>query len=210
MAHNQFTDRLEKLREHLGIATVQEFVDRLSEGARKPIPYATARRYHNDNREPPVTYMVEVAKVFDVSLRWLLLNEGPLRETSRQVRSELSEIEDRQITDTILKKLGRPAEPPIIVEGQSVQVDRPLPPVASWAGPVRELCSRFWDIEATAASDADKPLPEFEKTSAKIGAALAAPLRELELEWDDMSEQERDDYVLGTVVVLSNAIGPRP
>lgn len=210
MAQNQFTDRLEKLREYLEIATIQEFVDRLNEEARSPVPYATARRYHNDNREPPVTYLVEVARVFDVSLRWLLLGEAEWRETSRRVRDEFSEITDRQITDAVLKNLGRPPLPPFVVDGQSVQPKRPLPVAAPWAGPIRELCGRLWDIRATSASDSNKPIPEYEEVAALLGDALAAPLQVLGLKWDDMSYQRRNDYILGTVVVLSGAIGPRP
>ncbi len=212
MAHTPYVARLEELRvKVLGIDTVQEFVDRLNADARKVIPYATARRYHKD-REPPVTYLVKVAQAFDVSLRWLLLGEGDVKETTRRVRRELDEVRDKEITAVMLDKLGRPPEAPIIIEGQPVQPGgpRPLPGAAIWSGSIRELCGRWWDLRATEAIDAGEPPPDFEEAAEALGDALAAPLRALGLQWDDMSEQKRNDYILGAVVVLSNAIGPRP
>ena len=87
---------------------------------------------------------------------------------------------------------------------------RPLPRPAAWSYPLLELWGRWWDIQATSAVDADEPLPEYDETAADLGDALAAPLRLLGLQWDDLSDQQRNDYILGTVVVLSNVIGPQP
>lgn len=88
--------QLEFLREQLGHDSIQEFVDALNEWLKKPIPYATARRYHRD-REPPVTYLLAVAHAFGVRLEWLVTGKGGMteeEETARRLDAERSGFRD--------------------------------------------------------------------------------------------------------------------
>jgi len=75
MATNPFSERLNEVMRLKKIPTVQEFVALLNVSLEKPIPYATASRYHA-GREPPVTYLQAVARAFGVSPQWLLLGRG--------------------------------------------------------------------------------------------------------------------------------------
>lgn len=98
--------RLEQLREELGIASLQEFVDTLN-GRGEEVPYATARRYHRD-REPPVSYLVSVADVFGARIEWLVTGKTPLFENAAvaaQIREEELRYlrEARRIIDRRIK-----------------------------------------------------------------------------------------------------------
>lgn len=86
MDYMPIVERLERLRDELGMRSYQEFLDCLNQEAEEPFPYATARRYHRD-REPSVSYIVEVSRVFGVSLEWLLYGKGNMLVTGYQAPS---------------------------------------------------------------------------------------------------------------------------
>lgn len=82
-------ERLEHVRQIRGVPTLSEFHRRLieqrGEGDSFQVSYAAARNYHYD-REAPASYLVRVADVFDVRLRWLLTGEGRPTEIEEQLR----------------------------------------------------------------------------------------------------------------------------
>ena len=171
----------------------------------------------DDGPNPPHDFLREAAAILrPVRATWLATGDGEMTHSAQQREREVNLVEDRarKITAIVLDQLGRPPEPPFFIGDESVPAEsigpRPLPQAAAWSYPLLELWGRLWDIHATAAVDADKPPPEYDETAEGIGDALAAPLRVLGIGWDDMSDQQRNDYLLGTLVVLSGAIGPRP
>jgi hypothetical protein len=82
MDHTPLSSRLEELRAHLGIATLQEFVDVLNARVPEHFPYATARRYHKD-REPTPSYLKAVGTAYGARLDWLIYGEGEPTRSSR-------------------------------------------------------------------------------------------------------------------------------
>ena len=75
----EMAQRLEHVRKMRGIPTLSEFHRKLieprDEGDAFQVSYAAARNYHYD-RDAPASYLVRVADVFGVRLRWLLTGEG--------------------------------------------------------------------------------------------------------------------------------------
>ena len=71
--------RLEEVRAHTGYPSLRSFWARLDEGWEEEdgrVSYEAARNYHYD-RAPPVSYLVRVSDVFNVSLEWLATEKGP-------------------------------------------------------------------------------------------------------------------------------------
>ena len=88
MAHTSYQERLEAVRKHFKIPSLQEFVDRLNEDSEDPVPYATARRYHNTDRKPPAEYLVRVWNAFPgTRLDYLLGGEGPITNQEARARA---------------------------------------------------------------------------------------------------------------------------
>lgn len=67
--------RLEFVRSNVQCTTLRDFWRELTSDGEYQISYEAVRNYHYD-REPPVEYLVQVAKVFDVDLQWLATGQG--------------------------------------------------------------------------------------------------------------------------------------
>lgn len=71
--------RLEHVRGHSRCVTLRDFWRELTLDGDYQVSYEAVRNYHHD-REPPVEYLVQVARVFDVDLEWLATGEGGDRQ----------------------------------------------------------------------------------------------------------------------------------
>lgn len=95
--------RLEKVREKHGVPTVRDFIDRLNEADGDfQVKYDTARRYHRD-REASADYYARVARVFGVSLEWLITGDREMDEEEelvRDVEEAAARLED-YLTDNL-------------------------------------------------------------------------------------------------------------
>ena len=72
--------RLEEVRAHTGYPSLRSFWARLAEDwtdEKARVSYEAARNYHYD-RDPPVSYLVRVSEVFNVSLEYLATGLGAL------------------------------------------------------------------------------------------------------------------------------------
>lgn len=110
-----FAQRLEQVRRDIAhLPTLQEFHAALiarREGERDPfqVSYPSVRQYHRD-RDPPVSYLTRVAKVFGVRLEWLATGEGGMTahqaelEAERRAATERFErrrVEDAAVIDAV-------------------------------------------------------------------------------------------------------------
>jgi hypothetical protein len=87
--------RLEEVREERDVATIQSFLDRLTQDGEYDISYPTARRYHRDRDAPP-HYLARVADVFGYELEWLATGKGPRTHEQREAErtEEAGELKD--------------------------------------------------------------------------------------------------------------------
>lgn len=78
--------RLEHVRvQVLGISSKRAFWKRLVEGSDPHfVSYSAVKNYHYD-REPPISYLTRVSKVFGVRVPWLLLGTGAPTEAAELV-----------------------------------------------------------------------------------------------------------------------------
>lgn len=67
--------RLEYVRREAQSRTLKDFWRRLTGDGSYDISYEAVRNYHS-HRDPPVDYLVQVSRVFGVSLKWLATGEG--------------------------------------------------------------------------------------------------------------------------------------
>lgn len=70
--------RLEEVRGKAGILSLRAFWEKLKEGWGKEeglVSYEAVRNYHYD-RDPPVSYLSRVSKVFEYRLAWLAAGDG--------------------------------------------------------------------------------------------------------------------------------------
>ncbi len=76
--------RLEMVRLAAGSTTIQGFFDRLKgEDGSPPCSYQSARAYHRDgSREPSAAYLQAIVNAFGVSLKYIVLGDGPMFEPS--------------------------------------------------------------------------------------------------------------------------------
>ncbi len=75
--------RLEYVRGHSNCTTLRDFWRELTLDGAYQVSYEAVRNYHHD-REPPVEYLVQVARVFDVDLEWLATGVGVNRNGNGQ------------------------------------------------------------------------------------------------------------------------------
>ena len=68
-------ERLEHVRGRVSCSTLRDFWRELTLDGGYQVSYEAMRNYHHD-REPPVEYLVQVARVFGVDLEWLATGEG--------------------------------------------------------------------------------------------------------------------------------------
>ncbi|MCG6954959.1 MAG: helix-turn-helix domain containing protein [Gemmatimonadetes bacterium] len=68
-------ERLEHVRGRVRCSTLRDFWRELTLDGAYQVSYEAIRNYHHD-REPPVEYLVQVARVFGVDLQWLATGEG--------------------------------------------------------------------------------------------------------------------------------------
>lgn len=130
MAKTAYAERLGKLMERAGIETLQEFVERLNEGAETPFPYATVRRYHQD-REPSIPYLVRVAGVFGARLDWLITGTEPVFEDSLSSTAGFGQFKEAlAVRDSVLRGMGV----------TTVMSYRYLP---SWVAPTMDACTHL-------------------------------------------------------------------
>jgi len=76
-----------------------------SDGTPFDISYGSAVYYHRD-REPPLSYMEQVSRIFDVRIEWLLTEEGPVRKQDPSSEEKAAAIRTK-IHSTFRKWLGR-------------------------------------------------------------------------------------------------------
>jgi hypothetical protein len=83
-------ERLEFVRNQSHCDTLRDFWRELTTNSGYQVSYEAARNYHHD-REPPVDYLVQVARTFDVELKWLATGEGnPWRNGDNGETEELA------------------------------------------------------------------------------------------------------------------------
>ena len=68
-------ERLEHVRGRVHCSTLRDFWRELTLDGGYRVSYEAIRNYHHD-REPPMEYLVQVARVFGVDLEWLATGEG--------------------------------------------------------------------------------------------------------------------------------------
>ena len=68
-------ERLEHVRGQVKCITLRDFWRELTVESGYHVSYEAVRNYHHD-REPPVEYLVQVARVFGVDLQWLATGGG--------------------------------------------------------------------------------------------------------------------------------------
>ena len=72
---NEWSERLEIIRERTGLSTFSLFVERLRRHIPGGLPVPTARTWHT-RRQPSLDYLTAVVLEFGVSAHWLLIGEG--------------------------------------------------------------------------------------------------------------------------------------
>jgi hypothetical protein len=90
---NPISERLEYVRTRAGVETLKDFWRKLT--AQHPddsepfsVSYPSVRLYHF-NRDPPVSYLSRVSRVFGFKLDWLASGVGPKTEEDARRRAEL-------------------------------------------------------------------------------------------------------------------------
>lgn len=192
MSQNTYSERLELLRERLGVESLQDFVDHVNRNAAgEEVPYATARKYHHDNRRPSVVYLDRVARAFDVHAEWLLTGQGPALAADAIEESAHKEAEKAH--EARLDRVRSALEGAFRVKSFS--------PLAVAA--FMHAWGRMRSDSSIAFTAGDRLTVE------DFARALAAPWAALEeaLDWPDGLEVER--YVMDHAVHLAESIRRR-
>jgi len=122
--------RLERVRERFGIPTLKEFHKRLTEGREYGVSYEAVRNYHYD-RKAPADYLGQVAKVFGVRLRWLVLGEGPMTPEDAPTLEK-----GQQASSTLWDLFERCASPLVREHGAQLII-------GAWVHALHQLISSF-------------------------------------------------------------------
>ena len=78
------SERLERVRAHMGYQSKRAFWQRLCEGWDEAVSYEAVRNYHYD-REPPPSYLARVVRVFpEVRLEWLVTGAWEMLSSKHQ------------------------------------------------------------------------------------------------------------------------------
>lgn len=108
--NNPYSVRLEFVRKKMaGNIDLKEFHARLtwvlqSDGKRFAVSYSAVRTWHF-NREPPSSYLEQVARVYAVRGEWLLTGEGPMRKAKPSHEKDAAEIR-RAVHISFREELG--------------------------------------------------------------------------------------------------------
>ena len=123
----QLGRRLEDIRLLKGFRTLKAFWEALTKDDDYEVSYEAVRNYHF-NREPPVAYVRQVAKVFGVRLQYLIDGEEPAlveEEAYQELFAESADLEateGQRILDAVFEAFPPIRSLPIHVQGLFVEV----------------------------------------------------------------------------------------
>ena len=203
--------RLEAVRQRRGVGTLQEFVDRLTEGG-YDIDYTTARRYHRD-REAPAHYLARVAEVFNFELWWLVTGRGfPAVEDRQEAEDEAQQNLPDWAKDAAIKPVPpedadryelenalRPRRPKARSQKET-EKEREFGALIGGLGgtwiPAKELAALHEVAK-------ERYVPELMRSGEAeawrvfqdVGRAAAAPLEALGIAVEDLEDGERRTYL---------------
>jgi hypothetical protein len=194
-------ERLEHVRRNVHCVTLRDFWRELTVEGGYQISYEAVRNYHHD-REPPVDYLVQVAKVFDADLHWLATGQGSAWAPSENGNGVSTEAEAEPEDDA-----GRAYE-----AGMRDHLRRydQLPPLAVTV--LLRTCDRFYRDAQLRARLKGKAGPTRPYVGRFVGKAVAGPLVNAvagTVRTSDLHPWQIENYVLGVCGALSSLI-PNP
>jgi hypothetical protein len=216
--------------ERTGIS-IREFHRRMGPDGRN-VPgssYPNIHRYLSEKPqqrlEPTLEFLRHAAEVCEVREEWLIAGAGLPTEEQEQASAHSKRRRDgadtRVLATTgfITDALGRPRrtyrhELGTVESGKRSLEEREAPaePPSSrvWSAPANDLVLRWWENATIRATAAEQDVPEFDQAVEAVAEAISAPLKALGIGWNDLTDRERDSYVLSIVAVLFNSLGRVP
>ena len=190
--NNPYSRRLEHVRKTIaGGITLKEFHSRLfwllqDDGTRFDVSYSAARNYHYD-REPPLSYINQVAKVFRLRPEWLLTEQGAVMKEEGASRAEPIQRLRIAVYNAFREELGPLI--PIGVEGIDQIIHTAVPIIAllnKKRGDEHGLNEHTRYVEA----------------ASSLGRAVASPLHQLTLDPTEWTEAIKAQYVLQAIAAV--------
>jgi transcriptional regulator with XRE-family HTH domain len=211
-------ERLEHVRDSRGL-TLKEFHERL--GGREFVSYSAVRNYELD-RDPPVSYLLQVSRNFAIRLEWLLTGDGARTE---------AEQEGTDAASTGVLRLGRgmesrAAKVRALVSREVAEALGVNPPPSGASAPEwLPGAVVLWSRLRTALQIAPRTrLPRskvrtpdlhqqerhWEELARVTGQAIAAPLNALGIDLSAARDTDLSNYVLAVCAALAPIVQRSP
>ncbi|MEJ2206042.1 MAG: hypothetical protein P8170_18255 [Gemmatimonadota bacterium] len=195
-------ERLEHVRGHVNCGTLRDFWRELTADGGYQVSYEAVRNYHHD-REPPVEYLVQVARVFGVDLEWLATGDGGAWGASENGNGNGARLETRDIEDEARREYEAGIREHLRRFGR-------LPPLA--ADVMLRTCDRFYRDAHLRSRLNGKGGPTRAYVGRFVGKAVAGPLVNAvagTVRTSDLHPWQLESYVLGICGALT-ALIPNP
>ena len=179
--------------------TVKDFLDRLRPDASVSGQTAIYKYVRGDGKTPPpADFLEDAARVLGVRSAWLTFDDGAMTGQEEEHRIE-KKAQARRAREEEDREVEREAFPPGWSKALSAALEDALgdrvPPVAS------ALFAHHWRrVQDTA--PAEKGAKHTDAVR-RLAQAVAAPLRELEIEMTSLKPNERADYVMVVIPAIA-------
>jgi hypothetical protein len=201
--------RMEHVRKQVGNPSLKDFHRALV--ARRPgdeepfrVSYAAVRNYHL-YREPPVSYVARVAKVFGASIEWLATGEGEWNKPAADVPAsrELMEAFEDAAADVLpgFRKVRPWARTMVFLAAHRIAVE--------WETHNSLRSSR---APGSASSKEDEMMAE---ATRRVARCIKSPLEVFEIDIEEFLAREtdlqrREQYVISMCQALAQVHTPTP
>ena len=179
--------------------TVKDFLDRLGKDASVSGQTAIYKYVRGDGKTPPpADFLEDAARVLGVRFAWLVIEDGEMTESLEEDRIE-KKAQARRAREEEDREVERDAFPRGWSKALSAALEDALgdrvPPVASaW------VAHHWRRVQDTAPTEKGAKHTD---TVRRLAQAVAAPLRELDIEMTRLEPNERADYVMGVIPAIA-------